>query len=118
MRQDGRFYPLVLGLAQTALSEQQDLLLTLACRTPPERIASFLLRIARKGQTDSVLEGTVVLPMTRVQIADHLGLAPETVSRTFARLAADGLLSLPRPSRVVLHDPGALRALAEGRILA
>lgn len=118
LQQDRRFYPLLLELVQDELRDQQELLVTLACLTPLEKIAGFLLRTAERRPMDAVKEGTVALPMTRVQIADHLGLAPETVSRTFARLAADGLVSLPRPSRVVLHDRDALRALAEGRALS
>ena len=55
-----------------------------------ERIAAFLLEMAVRAPTDG---GQVELPMTRADIADHLGLTIETVSRIMARLGRDGVIA-------------------------
>jgi CRP/FNR family transcriptional regulator len=49
--------------------------------------------------------------MGREDIADYLGLTVETVSRSFAKLKTQGVVSLPR---AIIHDIGRLIALAAG----
>jgi CRP-like cAMP-binding protein len=52
--------------------------------------------------------------MTRSDIGDFLGLTIETVSRTFSKLKAMGLIELPQSHRVRLLDIASLTDLAEG----
>ncbi len=52
--------------------------------------------------------------MTRVDIADYLGLTIETVSRTLTRLRAEGLIDIVSPTAIVICDPAALESLAGG----
>ena len=52
--------------------------------------------------------------MGRGDIADHLGLTMETVSRTFTRLRQQALIALPHLNVVELLDEPALRTLATG----
>lgn len=84
-----------LGLAQ-------DQMLLLGRRGAEEKIASFLLtlrgRYVRIGLTSVTLE----LPMGRQDIADHLGLTIETVSRMLTRLDRE---------RAILIVPGGVRLL-------
>jgi CRP-like cAMP-binding protein len=54
------------------------------------------------------------MPISRQEMADHLGLTIETVSRTMTRFKEDGLIALPTPHDVVLLNPTDLAALAEG----
>jgi CRP/FNR family transcriptional regulator len=54
--------------------------------------------------------------MGREDIADYLGLTVETVSRSFAKLKAQGVVSLPRTQMIIIHDIGRLIALAAGAI--
>jgi len=50
-------------------------------------------------------------------VADHLGLTMETVSRTCAKLRQQGLIALPHLDVVEILDEDGLRALAgEGLI--
>ena len=50
--------------------------------------------------------------MSRTDIADHLGLTVESVSRTFTQLERDGIIALPAHRRTVeLRDRAALRRL-------
>jgi CRP/FNR family nitrogen fixation transcriptional regulator len=51
------------------------------------------------------------LPMCRQDIADHLGLTIETVSRTMTQFTAAGLIGLPSSRHVVLRNRSALARL-------
>lgn len=91
------------------LSAAQAQLLLLGRKNAVERLASFLLLMAeRAGDGDHLC-----LPMTRSDIADHLGLTTETVSRTFGQLKRQGVIRLAASSEVVLRDRDELEALAE-----
>mgnify|MGYP001357083638 CR=1 FL=1 len=64
--------------------------------------------------------------MTRNDIADFLGLTIETVSRTFTRFRAEGLIDLEQCVLVTILDPLGLERLigwsapprGEGRVAA
>jgi len=68
-------------------------------------------RRRRQGQDDS----EVVLPMTRTDIADYLGLTVETVSRSFTRLRQEASIATDDPHHVRLLKRARLDALAEAR---
>jgi CRP/FNR family transcriptional regulator len=57
------------------------------------------------------LSDVVPLAMSRQDIADHLGLTIETVSRTFTRFDRDGILAVSRHS-VKIIDLRRLEAMA------
>ncbi|HAW55655.1 MAG TPA: hypothetical protein DCX29_12305, partial [Hyphomonas sp.] len=67
-------------------------------------------RAARSGGTAD----PVILPMTRTDIADYLGLTVETVSRTFTQLKKDGFIELREAGVVHLSNLPALEDLSEG----
>jgi CRP/FNR family nitrogen fixation transcriptional regulator len=50
----------------------------------------------------------MVLPITRYDIADHLGIAVETVSRTMTALRRRGSIKLKTPRDVEIRDPSIL----------
>ncbi|AEQ96347.1 fumarate and nitrate reduction regulatory protein [Xanthomonas oryzae pv. oryzicola BLS256] len=50
--------------------------------------------------------------MSRSDIADHLGLTVEAVSRTFTKLRRQQLIALPQRHLVQILDYAALRRLA------
>jgi CRP/FNR family nitrogen fixation transcriptional regulator len=52
--------------------------------------------------------------MSRLDIADYLGLTIETVSRTLTQLQRDCIICMPATRRVVLHDRSALSAMGTG----
>ncbi len=70
------------------------------------RLAAFLIDIAgRCGGT--CLDGNdFCLPMSRQDIASYLALAPETISRLFARLRDDGLIEVDRKRLRILDYQG------------
>jgi hypothetical protein len=90
----------------TTLSESFLLLMM----TASERVATFLLEMAERIHSG----GEVQLPMSRLDIADHLGLTIETVSRTIAELEKHSAIALPAPRQIVLRNPAVLKQLVLG----
>jgi CRP/FNR family nitrogen fixation transcriptional regulator len=93
------------GLACRELESLQDHLLLLGRKSALERVSTFLTKLFRRARSPSIL-----LPMSRGDIADHLGLTLETVSRALSQLVREGVISLPSPRRVELRRPEALAA--------
>jgi len=111
-----RFPHLERKLLQRACQEldaAQDAALALARLQPTEKVADFLLRLAEREARLGGDARRATLPMGRGDIADHLGLTMETVSRTFTRLRQQGLIALPHLNTVDILDEDALRRLAE-----
>ena len=103
------------ALAAHELAAARQQVLLLGRKTAAERVASFLLMLAaRDGQAPGAAEGEVVLPMSRSDIADYLGLRIETVSRELSALKAARLIQLTSAQTVRLLDQARLEALAEG----
>jgi CRP/FNR family nitrogen fixation transcriptional regulator len=80
-------------------------LVMLGRKTAAERIASFLLEMHERLR----LPGKIVidLPMGRADMADHLGLTIETVSRGITELRRHGMIAVER-SRFAVRDLNAL----------
>jgi len=100
------------------LDASQDAMLMLARLSPLERLAGFLLQLGQQlrrcapGSAAASSTTTITLPMSRHDIADHLGLTVETVSRSFTRLRQMHLITLPDPQWVEIHDADGLQRLA------
>ncbi len=104
----------LLCMASDELREAQEQQLLLGRKGAPERLATFLLKFAGRQRRVGSPKGAVLLPMGRADIADHLGLTPETVSRTLTMLKVAGVIRLERASMVRLLQPDRLAALAMG----
>ncbi|HUB62845.1 MAG TPA: helix-turn-helix domain-containing protein [Methylocella sp.] len=102
----------LLTVTSHELRVAQDQMLLLGRKTAMEKVASFLLLIAKQQDGDATLE--VDLPMTRSDIADYLGLTIETVSRTLTKLKQDGRIALPATTRITICDRDRLEELAAG----
>jgi CRP/FNR family nitrogen fixation transcriptional regulator len=105
-RRDGDAARALWRLATADLERSRRLTLTLARKGATERVVSFLIAMAERAGS-----AALDLTMSRSDLADHLGLTIETVSRTFTQLERSGLIGLPTPRRVVLRDRRALAAL-------
>lgn len=75
------------------------------------RVAGFLSALGGRLQLQGRDPGLLHLPMTRGDLANHLGMALETLSRTLAGMVRTGLISMSR-TRVEVLDPDGLAALA------
>src|SRR3546814_3583934 len=83
----------VLSFASRRIAAAGEQQLMLGRKTAVERVASFLLRAARRNEDRGAPASPLTLAMTRNEIADHLGLTLETVSRGFSRLRQLGARS-------------------------
>lgn len=102
----------LLSKASHELAEAQEQMLLLGRKTAKERVASFLLLLARRAAQRGAAVDPVSVPMSRTDIADYLGLTTETVSRTFTRLKSDGLIKLLPGGKVSLVRRDALEEMA------
>lgn len=91
----------------------QDQMLSLGRKTATERIASFFLRLAKRETKLDDERAMIHLPMARTDIADYLGLTPETVSRILGRLKSLGIIALKSANDIAILDLGLLADLAE-----
>lgn len=73
-------------------------ILDIRCRSVPQRLASFLLRLV----DESCLSGKVELPFSKRALAARLGASPETLSRAIQIVAKQGLLI--RGREIVVRD--------------
>jgi CRP/FNR family transcriptional regulator len=96
------------------LMAARELLFTVSQRTAAERIAAFLTALSRRNERRGEAPNEIVLPMTRMDIADFLGLTIETVSRTLTKLRHDGVIDLEQCILVTILKPEALAQLAQG----
>jgi CRP/FNR family transcriptional regulator, anaerobic regulatory protein len=74
-----------------------------------ERLAGFLVNLSRRFARRGLPPNLITLPMPRRDIANHLRLATETVSRLFARFQEDGFVAVRR-REVEILDLAALEA--------
>jgi CRP/FNR family transcriptional regulator len=88
----------------------RDLATALGRKTAVERLASFLVALLEDKIASPV---EIDLPVSRPEIADHLGLALETVSRNFTLLRNKNVIRIGRGARLTILDPSALRQIAE-----
>ncbi len=104
----------LLGLASNELAVAQEQMLLLGRKTARERVASLLLGFSRRAAQRGEAADPIALPMTRADLADHLGLTTETVSRVFTQFKTKGLIRLRAGGWVEVTDGTALEALADG----
>jgi CRP/FNR family nitrogen fixation transcriptional regulator len=83
--------------------------LLLGRMTAQERVATFLLEVIERRARTKMID----LPMSRVDIADYLGLTVETVCRTLSMFRRDGIIAVANPHRIDLLDRAALEAIGE-----
>jgi len=103
----------LLKVATIELASMHDHFVLVGRKSAPEKIASFLLALARREDSDKN-EVAFQLPMTRTDIADFLGMTIETVSRRFTALRKMGVIDLPQTNTVHVRDMVRLEDMAEG----
>jgi len=78
-----------------------------------ERVAAFLLNLTHRLRARGFSSSAIVLRMSREEIGSFLGLKLETVSRTFSKFQANGLLFV-RHRQIQVTDPVGLQQVVDG----
>jgi CRP/FNR family transcriptional regulator, nitrogen fixation regulation protein len=99
--------PELLSLALRGMLRAQEHIMMIGRQTAVERIAGFLVDMAERQGGLEYFD----IPMTRLDIADYLGLTIETVSRVFAKLRTAGLIKLRSIRCIEIKKHEALRSL-------
>ncbi|MGE0500555.1 MAG: Crp/Fnr family transcriptional regulator [Rhizobiaceae bacterium] len=97
------------------LDEAREWMVTLGRKTAGEKVASFLLLIARHiDPTIDTAAGRVSfdLPLSRADIADFLGLTIETVSRQITKLRSEGVIRVENNRHVIVDSMARLESRA------
>ena len=76
------------------ISRAHEMMLMLGCMDAEHRVAQLLLSLAERYHRLGYSGDAVLLHMTRDEIANHLGMSSETVSRVISRLRRKGLLTV------------------------
>jgi CRP/FNR family transcriptional regulator len=117
----GEFPGLQRRLFQHTLDEldaAREWMLLLGRKTAEEKVASFLLMLARRSlligckHTEPATVAGFELPLTRADMADYLGLTIETVSRQLTRLKTSGAIRLTTNRLITVPDIGRLARIA------
>lgn len=102
-------------LAANELAAAHSQMVLLGRKTAAERLASFFLSLVQRQE---LVAGRGLaqfdLPMSRLDIADYLGLTKETVSRMLAHLRNRKLVRLVSQDRIEILDRQGLQEMAAG----
>ncbi|SFI53686.1 CRP/FNR family transcriptional regulator, anaerobic regulatory protein [Aquamicrobium aerolatum DSM 21857] len=107
MREQPQLENRLLRQALDELDDAREWMVTLGRKTAAEKIASFLLMIARNIAPRAAGAGETAsfdLPLTRSDIADFLGLTIETVSRQLTKLRIDGIIRIENNRRITIEN--------------
>lgn len=101
----------LLRIMSREIFAEQEMLQTVAKRSAEERLAIALLSLSERYAQRGLSSTRFRLPMTRSDLGNYLGLAPETMSRLFRRFQEMELLSTAG-KEVILEDLPGLHQLA------
>ncbi|GMM92714.1 helix-turn-helix domain-containing protein [Qipengyuania sp. MTN3-11] len=94
---------------QRALEAVENTMRLFSYPNAMHRTAAFLLQFSTYCEQPDIIE----LPMSRQDLADHLGLTMHTVSRSFSELARRSFFILEKPDRLKVLDRSGLEAMVE-----
>lgn len=85
-----------------------------AMKTPPERLAAFLCEYCDRGVAEYVDGKNTRILLSRTAIANYIASEPETVSRSFSKLANAGAIEMYGRYNVQVSNKMTLRKIADG----
>lgn len=112
--------PTILAVVDRQIRRQQarsnDHIADLAAKTPLERLASVLFEFGRWPEGDVGEKGQPIIrvPIRRSDIADYLGMTPETLSRAVRYFEQEDLIRTLDNDQILMVDVISLRRIANG----
>lgn len=97
------------------LRQAQRRIMILGQHNACQKLASFLLDFAEYPEFYDMRRRRLELPLTRFDLGDYLGIAAETVVRTFAKLERAALIRRLSPRQIEFQDIDAMRRLVRSR---
>jgi CRP/FNR family transcriptional regulator len=102
-----------LQIMSREITEDQKIISLLGKSSAEARIASLLLSISSRNSRRNLSANEFLLPMSRTDISNFLGLRIETVSRLFARLQKSNIIAIDKKD-LIINDMNALQQIAKG----
>lgn len=100
----------LLAATWNQLNANQSLITTLTKKTALQKVITFIVMLIDRQHLSGV-EYDVKLPMSRLDIADFLGMSIETVSRQLTILKQHGVIELPSRHLIHVCDPETLKKM-------
>lgn len=106
-------YTKILEHAYERIYALESMIQTLTAKDVDARIATLLLKLA--DQFGIMKQGRIEIPLklTREEMANHIGLTRETVSRKLSQFQTDGLVAFSDSRSIAIVNAKALEAMVE-----
>tara|TARA_R110001632_G_scaffold232566_1_gene373675 strand:- start:8449 stop:9243 length:795 start_codon:yes stop_codon:yes gene_type:complete len=95
---------LLSNMSKSLLVQQQQTM-SFHCMTSSQRLAAFLLDLSARLAERGLSSHQLTLSMTRIDIANYLGMAIETISRLLTNMQQQGLIEVQRRQVTLLDIP-------------
>ncbi len=115
---DARIALMLYETAAFKLNQAYDHILTTGQRSSEGKLAAFLLAMSRRNMHLGDSPTLIHMPMLRTDIADHLGLNAETLSRLFTRFKTQRLIKIIDSRHLRLIEPESLARLSNAVAVA
>lgn len=101
----------IINAMSAQIANTLSLFLVIQGGTVLQRVATFLLYLAKQYDSLNLGSADIVLPMGRTDISKFLGISAESLSRTLSHLSKTGMLRVNN-RRITLLDRDALAEIA------
>lgn len=101
-----------MSLLSSEIIKEQQIMMLLSQKRAEERLAHFLLDLSQRYQQRRLSAEAFMLPMSRKDIGNYLGLAVETLSRLVTRFQQMGWITANNRS-ITITDKAALEELVD-----
>jgi CRP/FNR family nitrogen fixation transcriptional regulator len=102
----------ILRLSYGMIFDLEEQVMILGRTTAAKKVGSFLISLSKRLAADHA--GWVLVPMSRYDIADYLGLSVETVSRAVGDLKRSGAIALAGTRQLRIVDAAAIEDYVGG----
>lgn len=90
-------------LMSREITQEQQVITLLSKSSAEARVASLLLSISARNGRQNLSTNNLILPMSRTDIGNFLGLTIETVSRIFSRLQKNNVIAVDKKEIIITN---------------